>query len=175
MVPSIYSRDACLLTCSVLSTQDFNLPTSETIRMLFAHFPDLSVALALSPPASPQSPCPMGRRRPTPGTSGTPRISSRTAHRGIARNSPTLSSVNSASSVAPRSSPHSSSSYFTMPAKLGSGTPKSVDGKRKLLYWFSQRRSALPLPRRFAASLREPIQAGRRNNHTPRMESKEQI
>lgn len=59
------------------------------------------------------------------------RLCSGTALCGTAQNSPTLSSVNSAPSVASCSSAHTSSFCFRAPAKLGSGMLKSADVKRK--------------------------------------------
>lgn len=62
-------------------------------------------------------------------------ISSSTGHWGIAQNSPTPSLENSTPSMAPCSFAYgfSSSSCFTVTAKLGSGMLQSAEEKRKLL------------------------------------------
>lgn len=94
---------------------------------------------------SPQGPAHAGETSGVPSCStGSPQVPSCTAYCGTAQNSPTLSSVNSAPSVASCSSVHTSSFCFRVPVKLGSGMLKSANVKRKLLYCVSQHTSAPP-------------------------------
>lgn len=94
----------------------------------FLPTPYLSTAPALSPHLSTLSHSRNVRDSHIPSSTGCC---------GIAQNSPTPSSENSTPSMALRSFAYgsSSSSCFTVTAKLGSGMLQSAEEKRKLLYW----------------------------------------